>query len=35
MVAAMTGFVDQSHLTYHFKKHLGITPGNYRRCVAN
>jgi AraC-like DNA-binding protein/mannose-6-phosphate isomerase-like protein (cupin superfamily) len=34
LVAAMTGFVDQSHLTYHFKKHLGITPGNYRRCVA-
>jgi AraC-like DNA-binding protein len=33
-VAAMTGFVDQSHLTYHFKKHLGITPGNYRRCVT-
>lgn len=32
--ALMTGFVDQSHLTYHFKKHLGITPGNYRRCVA-
>jgi AraC-like DNA-binding protein/mannose-6-phosphate isomerase-like protein (cupin superfamily) len=34
LVAAMTGFVDQSHLTYHFKKHFGITPGNYRRCVA-
>lgn len=34
LVAAMTGFVDQSHLTYHFKKHVGITPGNYRRCVA-
>ena len=34
LVAAMTGFVDQSHLTFHFKKHLGITPGNYRRCVA-
>jgi len=33
-VAAMTGFVDQSHLTYHFKKHLGITPGNYQRCVS-
>jgi AraC-like DNA-binding protein/mannose-6-phosphate isomerase-like protein (cupin superfamily) len=35
LVAAMTGFVDQSHLTYHFKKHLGITPGNYQRCVAS
>ena len=34
VAALMTGFADQSHLTYHFKKHLGITPGNYRRCVA-
>lgn len=34
-VAAMTGFVDQSHLTYHFKKHLGITPGHYRRCLIS
>jgi AraC-like DNA-binding protein/mannose-6-phosphate isomerase-like protein (cupin superfamily) len=34
LVAAMTGFVDQSHLTYHFKRHLGITPGSYRRCVG-
>jgi AraC-like DNA-binding protein/mannose-6-phosphate isomerase-like protein (cupin superfamily) len=34
-VAAMTGFVDQSHLTYHFKKHLGVTPGNYRRCMSS
>jgi len=34
LAALMTGFTDQSHLTYHFKKHLGITPGNYQRCVA-
>lgn len=34
MAAFKTGFSDQSHLTYHFKKHLGITPGKYRRCVA-
>jgi AraC-like DNA-binding protein/mannose-6-phosphate isomerase-like protein (cupin superfamily) len=34
LAALMTGFTDQSHLTYHFKKHLGITPGNYRRCVS-
>jgi AraC-like DNA-binding protein/mannose-6-phosphate isomerase-like protein (cupin superfamily) len=34
LAALMTGFVDQSHLTYHFKKHLGITPRNYQRCVA-
>jgi AraC-like DNA-binding protein/mannose-6-phosphate isomerase-like protein (cupin superfamily) len=32
--AADSGFVDQSHLTFHFKKRFGITPGNYRRCVA-
>jgi AraC-like DNA-binding protein len=35
MTALMTGFADQSHLTYHFKKHLGITPANYQRCVAS
>jgi AraC-like DNA-binding protein/mannose-6-phosphate isomerase-like protein (cupin superfamily) len=34
LAALMTGFVDQSHLTYHFKKHLGITPGNYQRCMG-
>jgi len=34
LAALRTGFVDQSHLTYHFKKHLGITPGKYQRCVA-
>jgi AraC-like DNA-binding protein len=33
MTALMTGFTDQSHLTYHFKKHLGITPAKYQRCV--
>ena len=32
--ALMAGFVDQSHLTYHFKRRLGITPGRYRRYVA-
>ena len=35
MTALMTGFADQSHLTYHFKKHLGITPANYQRCVTS
>lgn len=34
MAALKAGFNDQSHLTYHFKKHLGITPGNYRRCLS-
>jgi AraC-like DNA-binding protein/mannose-6-phosphate isomerase-like protein (cupin superfamily) len=32
--ALASGFVDQSHLTYHFKKRFGITPGSYRRCVG-
>jgi AraC-like DNA-binding protein/mannose-6-phosphate isomerase-like protein (cupin superfamily) len=35
VTALMTGFADQSHLTYHFKKHLGITPANYQRCVTS
>jgi len=30
-VAAETGFVDQPHLTHHFKRCLGLTPGQYRR----
>lgn len=28
--AFSTGFVDQSHFTRHFKKLVGVTPGNYR-----
>ncbi len=30
-VAAATGFVDQSHLTYHFKRFTQVTPGGYRQ----
>jgi AraC-like DNA-binding protein len=33
-VAAMTGFVDQSHLTAQFKRYVGTTPASYQRCVA-
>jgi AraC-like DNA-binding protein len=29
-VAADVGFHDQAHLTRHFKRHVGTTPGNYR-----
>ncbi|MFF1653557.1 helix-turn-helix domain-containing protein [Streptomyces sp. NPDC058255] len=29
-VATATGFYDQSHLTRHFKRLVGVTPGNYR-----
>jgi AraC-like DNA-binding protein len=25
--AALTGFSDQAHLTRHFRRHFGITPG--------
>ena len=33
-VAAMTGFVDQSHLTTQFKRYVGTTPVSYQRCVT-
>jgi AraC-like DNA-binding protein/mannose-6-phosphate isomerase-like protein (cupin superfamily) len=33
-VAAMTGFVDQSHLTTQFKRYVGTTPASYQRCVT-
>jgi AraC-like DNA-binding protein len=28
-VAVRCGFVDQSHLNRHFKRHLGVTPMQY------
>lgn len=31
--AAQTGFADQSHLTRHFKRLTGVTPGQYRRAA--
>jgi AraC-like DNA-binding protein len=30
-----TGFVDQSHLTRHFKRLIGVTPGQYRNFVQD
>ena len=30
-VAIATGFYDQSHFGYHFKRFVGTTPGNYRQ----
>ncbi len=32
-VAAALGFADQSHLTRHFRRLLGFTPGRYRCAV--
>ena len=29
-VATATGFYDQSHFGYHFKRLVGTTPGNYQ-----
>jgi len=29
-IAVATGFNQQSHMSFHFKKHVGVTPGAYR-----
>lgn len=33
-VATMTGFYDQSHFGWHFKRQVGTTPGNYGSQTA-
>ncbi len=33
-VAFLTGFTDQSHLTKHFKRMTGVTPGKYQQTMA-
>jgi AraC-like DNA-binding protein len=33
-IAAATGFADQSHLHRHFRRSLGLSPGEYRRRFA-
>lgn len=33
-VAFETGFVDQSHLNRHFKRRLGLTPGQYQQGLG-
>jgi len=34
-VAAWAGFSDQSQFSHHFKRRLGITPGQFRRSARN
>ena len=34
-VALDTGFCDQSHLSRHFKRHCGITPGHFAGRAAH
>lgn len=34
IVATTAGFVDQSHLTRHFRRRLGFTPGQYALAVG-
>lgn len=33
-VATEVGFHDQAHLTRHFRRHVGTTPGRYQRSSA-
>jgi AraC-like DNA-binding protein len=33
-VAVEVGFFDQSHLTNHFKRHFGYTPGAYQAAIC-
>jgi AraC family transcriptional regulator len=30
-IATQVGFADQSHLTHHFKRHVGVTPKTFRQ----
>jgi AraC-like DNA-binding protein len=32
-VASETGFFDQMHFTHQFKRHVGVTPGSYRKTA--
>ena len=34
-VASITGFYDQSHFGYHFKRLVGTTPGNYGKVKSS
>ncbi|WP_087098422.1 AraC family transcriptional regulator [Nocardiopsis sp. JB363] len=34
-VATEVGFADQPHLTRHFRRHLGVPPGAYRRDLGD
>ena len=34
LVATEAGFYDQAHLTRHFKRIVGVTPGRYASAAA-
>ena len=34
-IAASCGFSDQSQFSHHFKRHVGVTPGQFRRSARN
>jgi AraC-like DNA-binding protein len=34
-VAALVGFSDQSHLTRHFRRAIGLTPGQYFTALGS
>ena len=34
-IAVRAGFSDQSHLSNHFKRVVGVTPGQFRKCSRN
>lgn len=34
-IALAAGFADQSHFTRAFRRHLGVTPGDYRRTLRH
>ena len=34
-IALQAGFADQSHFTRAFRRHTGLTPGQYRLALSN
>jgi AraC-like DNA-binding protein len=34
LIAQAAGFADQSHLTFVFRREIGVTPGHFRACAS-